>query len=304
MVTGALPEPILRSASGRLEATFRPASGMTCTSLRHDGAELLGRECTIADPALRAAMTGIPLMHPWANRLTADRFVFAGREARVPADGPFVPRDGSGRAIHGLLAPPTAWRAAVADGAGALHAELDFGGDAERARAFPFPHRLCLDVTLTDDELSVATSVTPTGETPVPIAFGFHPYLRLPGRARSRWQVTLPAMSRIATAADLIPTGKTDPYAGGAFTLGDSALDVGYIDVPQGSEFVVEDGERALALRLDAGYSVGHVYAPLTDDVICFEPMTAPPNALVSGWRLPSVAPGESYEARFTIAVR
>jgi galactose mutarotase-like enzyme len=46
------------------------------------------------------------------------------------------------------------------------------------------------------------------------------------------------------------------------------------------------------------------VYAPDDDEVIAFEPMTAPTNALLSGGSdLPHVEPGGSYEATFSIAV-
>ena len=42
---------------------------------------------------------------------------------------------------------------------------------------------------------------------------------------------------------------------------------------------------------------------PDDDDVIAFEPMTAPTNALVSGQDLKLLQPGESYEASFSIKV-
>ena len=52
------------------------------------------------------------------------------------------------------------------------------------------------------------------------------------------------------------------------------------------------------------GYPYAQVFAPAGDDVIAFEPMTAPTNALVDGGaELPLVAPGESYEASFSITL-
>ena len=51
------------------------------------------------------------------------------------------------------------------------------------------------------------------------------------------------------------------------------------------------------------GYPYAQVYAPDDDDVIAFEPMTAPTNALVSGQDLKLLQPGESYEASFSIKV-
>ena len=53
-----------------------------------------------------------------------------------------------------------------------------------------------------------------------------------------------------------------------------------------------------------AGYRYAQVFAPSDDDVIAFEPMTAPTNALVDGGaELPVLAPGESYQAGFAITL-
>lgn len=38
-------------------------------------------------------------------------------------------------------------------------------------------------------------------------------------------------------------------------------------------------GGRRIELRLGAGYGFAQVYAPADDDVIAYEPMTAPTNA-------------------------
>jgi galactose mutarotase-like enzyme len=46
------------------------------------------------------------------------------------------------------------------------------------------------------------------------------------------------------------------------------------------------------------------VYAPSDDDVVAYEPMTAPTNALVAGGPdLPLIEPGGRYEATFSIAI-
>jgi galactose mutarotase-like enzyme len=54
-----------------------------------------------------------------------------------------------------------------------------------------------------------------------------------------------------------------------------------------------------VTVRLHEGYPAAQVFAPATDDVVCFEPMTAPTNALITGDRLTLLAPGESYRATF-----
>ena len=63
----------------------------------------------------------------------------------------------------------------------------------------------------------------------------------------------------------------------------------------------VKAGESSSA---GAGYPFAQVYAPSDDDVVAYEPMTAPTNALVAGGPdLPVLEPGGRYEATFSIAI-
>jgi len=111
-------------------------------------------------------------------------------------------------------------------------------------------------------------------------------------------------MTRVATDDRGFPAGRTTREEGGAFRLGDLAIDDAFVDVVDGATLTVEDPERRVSVRFDTGYEVAQVYAPTTDDVISFEPMTAPIDALVRGDGLRIVAPGDSFTAGFTILVR
>ena len=60
----------------------------------------------------------------------------------------------------------------------------------------------------------------------------------------------------------------------------------------------------ALLVAFQGGYPYAQVYAPDDDDVIAFEPMTAPTNALAGGGaELPMASPGEAYRATFSVTV-
>jgi aldose 1-epimerase len=135
------------------------------------------------------------------------------------------------------------------------------------------------------------------------VAFGFHPYLRLPDVARPDWHVELPAIERLELDATAIPTGVARPVAPDAGALGTRTFDDGFAGVPEGAAFGLAGGGRRVTVRFDDGYPVAQVFAPATNDVVCFEPMTAPTNALVTGDRLTLVPPGASYAAAFSIAV-
>src|SRR3989475_9501773 len=59
--------------AGDLEAVFLPAHGMLGASLRHRGVELLRRVEDLEAAAARGSSAGIPLLYPWANRLSEPR---------------------------------------------------------------------------------------------------------------------------------------------------------------------------------------------------------------------------------------
>jgi aldose 1-epimerase len=294
-------EPVVLRSPGDLEATFVPGAGMVCASLRHRGAELLGQREGLEHYAEGHSTMGIPLLHPWANRLEGDEVSLGGRPVDL-AGSPFVPRDEHGLPIHGLLGGSPYWRV-FASTTWAIGAELEFGAHPELLELFPFPHRLVLRADLGTHTLTVRTTVVAGPDEPVPVSFGFHPYLRLPDVLRSTWRVELPAMEHLALGDDGLPTGASDFESAECFVLGHRTYDDAYAGVRRGARFALSGGGRRVVLRFDAGYPFAQVYAPANDDVICFEPMTAPTDALVTGDGLSWVAPGSSFTATFSISV-
>jgi aldose 1-epimerase len=279
-----------------LEATFVPAAGMLGASLCHDGEELLDRSVAIGDYVATGKTTGIPLLYPWANRLAGDHYAACGREVDV---GPDLPRDSNGLPIHGVL--PRAFavdETSTADGVAMLSASLDFADPA-----FPFPHRLTQHVRLEPGSLAIETVIEANGDCDVPVAFGFHPYLHLPGAPRAEWTVSLPMRRHLILDERMIPTGEGEHESAYEFVLGATTFDDGYDGLAAEPSFAVRAAGRELCVRLLSGYGAAQIYAPGDRDVICFEPMAAPTNALVSGWSLPHVAAGEAYRALFEIQV-
>ena len=95
--------------------------------------------------------------------------------------------DANGLPIHGLLTACPDWELGAREAGperATLEARLDFG--AGLLAAFPFPHRLELAIELAGAELSVAATLCATGDVPVPVSFGWHPYLTPARRAARR----------------------------------------------------------------------------------------------------------------------
>src|SRR3954452_9827014 len=97
------PALALRSPDG-LEVTYAPGVGMVGCSLRHDGEELLGQRGGLARYELAGSTFGIPLLHPWANRLAGLTYEAAGRRVEIDPANPLLRTDPNGLPIHGLLA--------------------------------------------------------------------------------------------------------------------------------------------------------------------------------------------------------
>ncbi|HVX34071.1 MAG TPA: aldose 1-epimerase [Solirubrobacterales bacterium] len=294
-------------ARGGLVAVFVPEAGMICCSLRHRGEELLGQRRGLRAYVERQATMGIPFLHPWANRLGADRFELAGR--RVDLTLPDLPlkREENGLPIHGLLAAAPGWRVerhVELDGGGALAASFDFGAYPRLLEAFPFPHLVEIEATLLEGSLEIATTVTATGEAAVPIAFGFHPYLRLPRVPRTDWILRAPVRERLRLDERGLPTGEREPTAIEPAPLGRRTYDDAFLAPPPGTAFVLEGPDRRIELRLDSGYPFTQIFAPPDTDAVAIEPMTAPTNALLDGGPgLTFVPPGETFGAAFSIQV-
>ena len=291
-------------ASARVRATIVPDLGMLCSSLTLDGEEMLGHPYGVDAYVERGKLTGIPLMHPWANRLSGTRLHGAATDT-IDATSPLIHVDGNGLPIHGLRLIDAGWEVTdrvSTDTSASISARLNLSR-GPLLDAFPFPHGISVTVTLSDESLAIATTLTPTGAVSVPIAFGWHPYFRIPGVPRSLWHIEMPVRRRALLDDRGLPTGLEEATSVAPGALGATTYDDLFTGLPDDPVFALAGGGWRTEVAFGPGYPMAQVYAPLTHDVIALEPMTAPTNAVVSGDRLRHVLPGESFSATFGIRV-
>jgi aldose 1-epimerase len=291
----------ISSPDGASTATFAPSAGMVCCSLRHGGEELLDLGRGLDAYAERGKTMGIPLLYPWANRLAESNYEAAGRRVVLPEDPQQLAHDPNGLPIHGLIPRLMEWDAAVQGSS--LTAHLEWGSE-QLLSLYPYRHELELQAEIATGALIVTVVVRATGQDSVPISFGFHPYLRLPSSLREDTDVTLPACERLLLDERSIPTGAREALGPTSFKLAHTSWDDGLSVSESPARFTsrAADPGRGIALELLNGYPYGQVYAPPGSDYICFEPMTAPTNALRSGEGLSVLRPGEEYSAAFRIS--
>jgi aldose 1-epimerase len=270
---------------------------MLCASLTHRGEEYVTWPRTITQFRGGAA-TAVPPVHPWANRLGCWSYEACG--TRVDLAGLDLPTDPNGLPIHGNLFGTSF--DVVRREASRLTAHFDYGAHAEKLRAFPFPHVLTIDARLDADRgLTVRTAVRATGATPVPVSFGWHPYLRLPHGGRAGWELRWPECEHVEVDDRLIPTGTRIAQPAERAPIGRRTFDDHYALGPDRTFSVAAEG-RTLTLEFDANYPFALLFAPPKRQIVAIEPMTAEIDALGRG-TAPTVAPGEEFGAAFTIRV-
>ena len=145
--------------------------------------------------------------------------------------------------IHGALAAAEDWDVedAGADAGSAwLEASLDYGRRDDRLAVFPFPHTLELKLSLAGDALTITTTVA-AGDDLVPLAFGWHPWLALPGVPRAEWELAQPARVAVLLDDRKLPTGERVDAPAERGPLGHAALDT-HSAVPADARYVLSGG--------------------------------------------------------------
>ena len=96
--------------AGDLEVVFLPSRGMLGASLRHRGKEILRRVQDLKAAAAKGSTAGIPLLHPWANRLAEPRYSVAGHEVELGPSPSLLHFDEHGLPMHGVPWSHLAWK--------------------------------------------------------------------------------------------------------------------------------------------------------------------------------------------------
>jgi aldose 1-epimerase len=253
-----------------------------------------------AEDAMADAARGQVLL-PWPNRLHGGAYTWDGVEHPVPMDEPE-----KGNALHGLVRWRS-WTVAERSPSAVVMALA-----LRPQPAYPFALDVRVRYALDADGLTVTATAVNAGPVAAPFAQGTHPYLTVGTDLVDDAVLTLPCATRLTTDADQIPTGR-EPVAGTAYDfraarpIGDLAVDHTFTDLQRGS-----DGRAVLVLegpgrRVEAWVGEGYRYLEVfTGDTVPdparrrrglgFEPMTAPPNAFVTGDDLLRLEPGAGVE--------
>ncbi len=182
-----------------------PELGMLVAAFVVDGFDHVARPGGTA-AVCAGHTTGVPLLHPWANRLAKRSYRVAGTD--VSLRGLALHTDGNGRPIHGTMLGRPGWEVGAL-GRGRLQGRFDFAAHPELLRSFPFPHEVRVSVSVGRRRLRIVTEIHAGRSAAVPVAFGWHPYWRVPG-PRDRWALSVPEVAR------RVSRPARDPHRSGA----------------------------------------------------------------------------------------
>jgi len=287
--------------AGDLQAVFWPDQGMLCASLRHRGVELLRRVDNLDSARRKGSTAGIPLLYPWANRLASLHYQVAGQEVFVDRASSLLHFDEHGLPMHGVPWPKLRWEV-VSASEEKMSARLAWSSK-ELLEVFPFPHQAQLNTQIGPGALTFETLVVAGSDSLVPITFGFHPYFGIPGIPRKEWTLRLPSMQRLRLDAQGIPSGEARPFPAAETLLGSTSYDDGFALDQDRAMFAIAGGGYTIRVEFLEGFRFAQVFAPVAQELVALEPMTASTSALTSGQNLVLLQPGKQYRAAFRVAV-
>ena len=203
---------VLEDTKNQTTVSILPAVGNIVFSMKVKGQDILRWPYTSVEAFKgRPALSGIPFVGPWANRLDEQAFYANGKRYAFDMD---LGNVRGAIPIHGFLSTTDQWQVVEvkADAKSAwVTSKLEFFKQPIWMKQFPFAHTIQITHRLQDGVLEVLTKITNMSAEPMPVAVGFHPYYKLTDSTREEWTISVGARKHWKLAATKIPTGETEP---------------------------------------------------------------------------------------------
>lgn len=250
------PVAELALAHAGVSATIAPARGALVTSLKVGGRDVLYLDRSTLDDPGKSVRGGVPILFPFAGRLENDTLVYARSQMKQ----------------HGF-ARNRAWRVA-AERPGSVSLLLE--SDAQLREVYPHAFTIEHTVTLLPAGMQLELLIHNRGETPMPVAPGWHPYFRCASADKPR--------VRPLDVPNLDPARFTP----------DAEFDFGVTAPPSGRASFAVPQLGTLQLSASPEMRFLQCWGLPGRDFICLEPFLGPNNTINTPARL-EVAPGGAH---------
>jgi galactose mutarotase-like enzyme len=257
---------ILKLKSADTEVAIAPHRGAIVTSFRVAERELLYLdEATFNDPS-KNVRGGIPVLFPSPGKLENDRWACAGTSGELKQHG---------------FARNSSWQVAAHS---ASSATLTLASNVETLSGFPWAFQAKLIYSVAASALRIEFRVINASDSPMPMAFGLHPYFLVGDKARVQ-------ISTHATRAFDNVLKRIVPFT--RFDLTQTEVDLHLLDHGSTRGVLERDDESQIAIETSPQFVRWVVWTVAGKDYVCLEPWTASGNALNTGEDLIFVEPGD-----------
>jgi|SRR5579883_205531 len=258
-----------------------PERGGIVTRWQVQGHDILYLDdARFADPAL-SVRGGIPILFPICGNLPDNTYRYGGQSYTLKQHG---------------FARDLPWTVTDQTTEGRVSLTLSLSSNEQTRAVYPFDFGLDFTYTLDGNRLVAHQRYTNHSDVALPFSAGFHPYFHVTDK--TQLQFDLPADYLFDQRV------KTDRPFSGTFDFEQDEIDVAFTQLSRHSASVVD---RAQGLRLtltqSEAFSMLVFWTVKGKDFYCLEPWTAGRNAINTGDRLITLAPGASMETTFSLAV-
>ena len=202
----------LEDTKSQVVVSIIPSVGNITFSMKVKGQDvLLWPYASVEAFKARPALSGIPFLAPWANRLDEQAFYANGKRYAFDME---LGNVRGAIPIHGFTTTNDKWQVVEvkADGRSAwVTSKLEFWKVPLWMKQWPFAHTIEMTHRLADGVLQVETKITNLSAEPMPVSVGFHPYFRLTDSTREEWMLSLPVKTHWILPSTKAPTGETEP---------------------------------------------------------------------------------------------
>jgi galactose mutarotase-like enzyme len=268
----------VRLSCDSAEATIAPQRGAIVTSFRVRDREFLYLDQATFNDRSKNVRGGIPILFPSPGKLDNDGWRCAGKSGEMKQHG---------------FARNLAWTIEDTDSPDRSQVRLALQSSDRTLQAYPWRFAAQLSYVLEPNALIMRFAVANEDSTPMPFAFGLHPYFLILDKARAR----IP--TRATRAFDNVAKQNIS-FDGFDFTRGE--VDIHLLD--HGSATArLEVGDDIIAIDGSAEFTRWVVWTLPGKEFVCLEPWSAPANALNTGENLILLEPEESREMWVRISV-
>ncbi|ASC70085.1 Aldose-1-epimerase [Halomicronema hongdechloris C2206] len=275
------PTYLLSDTDADAKVTVVPQRGGLITHWQINDQDILYFDAErFANPEL-SVRGGIPILFPICGNLPDHTYTLEGQAYSLKQHG--FARDLPWQVLEQSVRDSAALTLALTS------------NDHTRA-LYPFDFRLELTYRLQGHTLTLDQRVINASDRPMPFSLGLHPYFHAADKTQLRFDLPAQQLHDQLTQA-------VEPFAG-HFDLSQPEIDVALTPLSAQTATVVDHhSHRALTLTWSDTYSALVFWTVQGKPYYCLEPWTALRNALNTGDRIITLAPGATHEATVALAV-